>query len=110
MNETDFHLKEAKISNNKTWSILDKKEVTAADQDEAIRLVNTSCHHWLIVGEPVNFQRSEYMLAKVYNKFGMHSLAHPLVRRAGEAPARARPRSRRQAPHRGVCPSRTARR
>ena len=75
MTENEFHLKEAKSCNNKTWSILDKTEDSEQDRDEAIRLVNTSYHHWRIVGEPVNFQRAEYMLAKVYNKFGLKELA-----------------------------------
>ena len=75
MTEKEFHLKEAKNCNNKTWSILDKSQVGDEDRSVAIRLVNASYHHWLAIGEPINQQRGEYMLAKVYNKFGMNDLA-----------------------------------
>ena len=75
MNENEFHLQQAKKCNNKTWAILDKKEVDHTDRDEAIRLTNASYYHWLKIGEPINFQRAEYMLSKVYNKFALHELA-----------------------------------
>lgn len=51
---------------NQIWPLLEKEGRTEADKQLMIRLAYTSLHHWLQVGKPVNEQRGEWMLSRVY--------------------------------------------
>ncbi len=49
-----------------TWSLIDKETRT---EDENIAMIHTAhaCqYHWTQVGKPVNIQRGEWLLSKVY--------------------------------------------
>jgi hypothetical protein len=51
---------------NATWKLLDKTD-RSADEDEAmIHTAHASAYHWLQVGEPLNFARSDWQLSRVY--------------------------------------------
>lgn len=54
---------------NAIWKILDKTNPTKSDELEAIRLAHTSTWHWYQCGEPVNFQRGEWICSRVYIHF-----------------------------------------
>ncbi len=51
---------------NKIWTLLEKQERTPDDNEMMIHLAHTSLYHWLQVGKPINEQRGEWMLARVY--------------------------------------------
>lgn len=77
-NETAAHKKFAVDCFNKIWPLLEKKDRTSEDNETMILLAHTSLFHWLQIGIPLNEQRGEWMLARVYTvlKDKAHSLHH----------------------------------
>ena len=77
-NEDAAHKKFAVDCFNQIWPLLEKKERTDDDDAMMLRLAHTSLYHWLHFGKPVNEQRGEWMLARVYTVLGdkSHSLHH----------------------------------
>ncbi len=56
---------------NAIWPLLEKEgDRTAAEDEEMLRLAYASHHHWLQIGQPVNDQRGEWMLARVHTVLG----------------------------------------
>ena len=51
---------------NHIWSLLEKSSRTKGEDQTMIHLAHASHYHWLQVGEPINEQRGEWMLARVY--------------------------------------------
>jgi len=51
---------------NNCWKILEYAERTKEDEELLIRLAHTSLYHWMQIGKPINQQRGEWMLARVY--------------------------------------------
>lgn len=51
---------------NYVWTLLDKPERTSEQDDEMIHAAHASRYHWGQVGEPVNFARGEWQIARVY--------------------------------------------
>lgn len=74
----DFHLKTAKECFNKTWDLIDLKERSDEDITNMIHYAHASRYHWGIVGEPINFQRGEWQIARVYSllEMGESALFH----------------------------------
>lgn len=66
----EFNRKTAIETNNGLWPILDKKNPTAKELEEAIHMAHASRYHWSKIGEPVNLVRGEYMISRVYSKIG----------------------------------------
>jgi hypothetical protein len=66
INEPAAHKKFAVDCFNAIWKLFDKQERTPDDNEMMIHLAHTSLYHWLQVGEPINEQRGEWMLARVY--------------------------------------------
>jgi hypothetical protein len=66
INETAAHKKFAVDCFNQIWPLLERKDRTSEDEELMIHLAHTSLFHWLHVGTPVNEQRGEWMLARVY--------------------------------------------
>lgn len=66
INEPAAHRKFAVDCFNAIWKLFDKKDRTTDDNEMMIHLAHTSLYHWLQVGEPINEQRGEWMLARVY--------------------------------------------
>ena len=66
INEEAAHKKFAVDCFNKIWPLLEKKDRTSDDNEMMIRLAYTSMFHWMHVGQPVNAQRGEWMLARVF--------------------------------------------
>ena len=69
MIEMEEHKKIAIQCFNAIWKILDKTNPTKVDELEAIRLAHTSTWHWYQCGQPVNFQRGEWICSRVYVHF-----------------------------------------
>jgi len=81
MENKDFHLTEAKKCFNATWDLIDKKDKTKEERLEMIRLAQTSRHHWGVVGSPLEFERGDWLISKVYalEGYGELALEHALI-------------------------------
>ena len=55
---------------NHTWTLLEKPDRTAVEDDEMIHAAHASRFHWGEVGEPVNLARGEWQCARVYSVLG----------------------------------------
>jgi len=51
---------------NLTWTLIDKPERTLDESDLMIHTAHASAYHWRQVGEPMNFERSDWQLSRVY--------------------------------------------
>jgi len=52
---------------NLTWSLLDKKDRTVEDNDKMIHVAHASRFHWGEVGTPLEFERGEWQISRVYS-------------------------------------------
>ncbi len=66
INEAVAHRKFAVDCFNKIWTLFEKQERTSDENDLMIHLAHASLYHWLQAGTPLNEQRGEWMLARVY--------------------------------------------
>jgi DNA-binding transcriptional MerR regulator len=55
---------------NKTWTLMEKEDRTAADDDELIHCAHASAYHWLHVGTQANRARSEWQCSRMYTVIG----------------------------------------
>jgi len=60
---------------NKTWDLLDKTDRTEAENVEMIHTAHASRYHWGQVGTPLEFQRGEWQISRVYAVLGMAETA-----------------------------------
>lgn len=51
---------------NATWDLINKKEKSNEDVLQMIHTAHASAYHWRQVGTPLNFQRSEWLISRVY--------------------------------------------
>jgi len=51
---------------NFTWTLIDKMDRSAEEDDEMIHVAHASAYHWRQVGTPLNFARSDWLLSRVY--------------------------------------------
>jgi hypothetical protein len=51
---------------NHTWTLLDKSDRSPAEDETMIHAAHASAYHWLQVGTPLNFERSDWQLSRVY--------------------------------------------
>jgi hypothetical protein len=71
-----WHEKMAKASFNKTWEYLDKNDRNPSENAEMIHVVHASRYHWGVLvsngkGQPVNLQRGEWQVSRVYTVLEM---------------------------------------
>ena len=62
----EMHKKLAMDSFNKTWDLLDKTNRSEAEKVEMIHTAHASRYHWGQVGTPLEFQRGEWQISRVY--------------------------------------------
>jgi hypothetical protein len=55
---------------NRAWTLIDRDERTAEQDDELIHAAHASRHHWAAVGTPANLARGEWQLSRVYVTLG----------------------------------------
>jgi hypothetical protein len=55
---------------NLTWSLLDKKDRTTEDDDKMIHVAHASRYHWGEIGTPLEFERGEWQISRVYSTLG----------------------------------------
>ena len=51
---------------NDTWTLLDKADRSAAEAELMVHTAHGSAYHWRQVGQPLNFERSDWQLSRVY--------------------------------------------
>ena len=51
---------------NQTWSFIEKEDRTPDEDEMMVHCAHTSRYHWGIVGTPINFQRGDWILSRVY--------------------------------------------
>lgn len=62
----ECHKKMAADLFNLTWELMEKPDRTPADDDRMVHAAHGSRFHWGEVGEPVNLQRGEWQVSRVY--------------------------------------------
>ena len=67
----DIQKKLAMDTFNKTWDLLDKTNRSEAENIEMIHTAHASRYHWEQVGTPLEFQRGEWQISRVYAVLGM---------------------------------------
>jgi len=76
METHDMHRKFAVDCFNQTWDLLDNADRSKEDDMQMIRTAHTSRYHWGQIGEPVNFARGDWQIARVYAVLGFGVMSH----------------------------------
>lgn len=63
----EFHRKFAIDFNNYVWGLLGKEERTKAEDDMMVHAAHASRIHWQVIGTPLNAQRGEWLISRVYS-------------------------------------------
>jgi DNA-binding transcriptional MerR regulator len=69
---------------NKTWTLMEKTDRTAMDDDEMVHCTHASAYHWRQVGTPANWARAEWQCSRVYAILGRPEPALQHARRCLE--------------------------
>lgn len=74
----EFHKKQAIDCFNQTWDLIDLTDRTPQQDLEMAHKAHTSRYHWGIVGQPLHWERGEWLISKVYYLLGSgeRALAH----------------------------------
>lgn len=67
LTEPEFHKKSAVDSFNLVWSLLDKQDRTQEDDDRMLHAAHSSRFHWGEIGTPLEFERGEWQISRVYS-------------------------------------------
>ncbi|UCF70563.1 MAG: hypothetical protein JSW49_10260 [candidate division WOR-3 bacterium] len=62
----EWHKRFAVGCNNRVWSLLAKETRSDEESEEMVHAAHASYYHWSKIGEPVNFQRGEWLISHVY--------------------------------------------
>lgn len=65
-----IHEQLAKNLFNQTWDLLDKKERTKEEDLKMIHTAHASRYHWGEIGTPLEFERGEWQISRVYSVLG----------------------------------------
>jgi hypothetical protein len=65
--EKEAHKKFAVDCFNLTWNLLDKKDRTREEDDKMVHAAHTSRFHWGEIGTPLEFERGEWQISRVYS-------------------------------------------
>jgi hypothetical protein len=52
---------------NLTWSLLDERDRTREEDDRMIHAAHASRYHWGEIGTPLEFERGEWQISRVYS-------------------------------------------
>jgi hypothetical protein len=74
--EKEYHKKMGINLFNMVWSLLDKKERTIEENDKMIHAAHASRFHWGEIGTPLEFERGEWQISRVYSVL---SMPHPAL-------------------------------
>ncbi len=76
MEPNEMHRKFAVDCFNQTWDLLDKKDRTKDQDLLMMHTAHASRYHWDQIGEPLNFARGDWQLARVYAVLGFGVMAY----------------------------------
>jgi hypothetical protein len=62
----DLHKQFAVDLFNQTWDLLDKQERTPEEADTMVHAAHASRYHWGEIGTPLEFERGEWQISRVY--------------------------------------------
>lgn len=62
----EFHKKMAASLFNLTWDLMDKTDRTPAEDDKMVHAAHASRYHWGEIGTPLEFERGEWQISRVY--------------------------------------------
>jgi hypothetical protein len=65
--ERDVHKKFAVDCFNLVWSLMDKKDRTREEDDKMVHAAHASRFHWGEIGTPVEVERGEWQISRVYS-------------------------------------------
>ena len=65
--EEEGHRKFAVDAFNLVWSLLDKEERTEEEDDKMAHAAHASRFHWGEIGTPLEFERGEWQISRVYS-------------------------------------------
>ena len=60
---------------NRVWDLLEKEDRSSEDNETMINAAHASLYHWRSIGQPINLQRGQWMVANVYITLGMKESA-----------------------------------
>ncbi len=77
MDEKDMetHRKLAAEAFNRAWELMDKRDRTDAEAVEMVHAAHASRFHWGKVGTPLNLERGDWQLSRVYAVLGQAARA-----------------------------------
>jgi len=52
---------------NRVWDLLDKADRTVEEEDEMVHAAHASRYHWGEIGTPLEFERGEWQISRVYS-------------------------------------------
>jgi len=55
---------------NSTWNLMDKKDRTVEENDKMVHAAHASRYHWGEIGTPLEFERGEQQISRVYSILG----------------------------------------
>jgi hypothetical protein len=64
--ERELHRKFAVDLFNRTWDLLDKEDRTPEEAETMIHAAHASRYHWGEIGTPLEFERGEWQISRVY--------------------------------------------
>lgn len=65
--EKEAHRKFAVDLFNLVWSLMDKKDRTKEEDDKMVHAAHASRFHWGEIGTPLEFERGEWQISRVYS-------------------------------------------
>jgi len=65
--EEEVHRKFAVDAFNLVWDLLDKEERTEGENDKMVHAAHASRFHWGEIGTPLEFERGEWQISRVYS-------------------------------------------
>jgi hypothetical protein len=64
--DAELHKRFAKDLFNLVWDLLDKADRTLEEDDRMIHAAHASRYHWGEIGTPLEFERGEWQISRVY--------------------------------------------
>lgn len=61
---------------NRVWDLLEKTDRSSEENEIMINAAHASLYHWRSIGEVINLQRGEWMVAHVYTVLAMKESAY----------------------------------
>jgi hypothetical protein len=75
--EKEAHKKFAVDCFNLVWNLMEKKDRTKADDDRMMHAAHASRFHWGEIGTPVELERGEWQISRMYTVLGIpHSAVY----------------------------------